>query len=135
MVKIEEGKFYRTYGGIKIGPMQPKSKGWWGQYRDGRSWDDSGKRYGREETHPTSICSEWVDSPEFTLDWPHGHKTRSGEKVRILCHDLKGDQPIVIVREDREGREYLEKRYSNGVMFEDYKNGLDIINAPMECIS
>lgn len=74
-------------------------------------------------------------APEFTLDWPHGHKTRSGEKVRILCHDLKGDQPIVIVREDREGREYLEKRYSNGVMFEDYKNGLDIINAPMECIS
>lgn len=70
-------------------------------------------------------------SPEFTLDWPHGHQTRAGLDVRLVCRDLVNkDQPLVFAIKKLTGSEYLGCRRLNGQYFSVPDHHWDIINKP-----
>lgn len=69
--QIEAGKFYRTRGGDKVGPM----KDWLGgrfivKEGDGRTWSASGAvtdRSGLKGSHYLDLVAEWVDSPDASI--------------------------------------------------------------------
>lgn len=68
-IKIEEGKFYRTQSGKKVGPMIPSyRKDWpWIVVRgDGQCWDDYG--LGIAETDSPDLIAEWIDTPTLWRD-------------------------------------------------------------------
>ena len=57
--------------------------------------------------------------------------TRNGRKVRIICTDRKGDTPIIaLVYNANEGQEYGYAFYSNGKIFSDRNDELDLFFAP-----
>ena len=57
--------------------------------------------------------------------------TRDGRKVRILCTDRKGDTPIIaLVYDANDGQEYGYAFYSDGKIFSDEDNELDLFFAP-----
>jgi len=68
-------------------------------------------------------------TPEFTIDWPHGHVTRDGRKARIVCTDAKGLYPFVALIDDGK-HEFSNRVNCNGVSYSctDY----DLINAPAQ---
>lgn len=61
-MQIEKGKYYRTRGGEKVGPMRPESGDWSIDDGSGRLWSDNGKRWSRRNSY-NDIVSEWVDEP------------------------------------------------------------------------
>lgn len=63
-MKIEEGKYYRTRDGEKVGPMRPEAGHW--HISDGRLWSDEGKRWSRNNSH-NDIVSEWVEDQKFKI--------------------------------------------------------------------
>jgi hypothetical protein len=62
-LKIEAGKYYRSRGGEKIGPMRLDGDAW----SDGRGrylWLDTGERYfATDRGGDTDLVAEWVDAP------------------------------------------------------------------------
>ena len=57
--------------------------------------------------------------------------TRDGKKVRIICTDRKGDTPIIaLVYNANEGQEYGYAFYSDGKIFRDRNDELDLFFAP-----
>lgn len=64
-MKIEEGKFYRTYGGEKIGPMERVDYNSFKQKGGGqRVWmEEGGNRWACFADHKDTIVAEWVDEP------------------------------------------------------------------------
>ena len=57
--------------------------------------------------------------------------TRDGRKVRILCTDRKGDTPIIaLVNDANDGQEYGYAFYSDGKIFRDRGDELDLFFAP-----
>lgn len=63
-MKIEEGKYYCTRDGEKVGPMRPEAGHW--HISDGRLWSDEGERWSRNNSH-NDIVSEWVDDANFKI--------------------------------------------------------------------
>lgn len=62
-MKIEEGKFYRTHGGDKVGPMSRSVADSWAAPRWYGSWNNDGK----SNNHPHyDLVAEWTDEPEAT---------------------------------------------------------------------
>lgn len=129
MVKIEEGKYYRTLEGEKVGPMKHEVDGMWFDAASIYIWRRDGARFFGDAEH--AIISEWTE-PEFTLDWPHGHVTRNGRKARIICTDAKdADYPVVALVEDETTGEYAEHFTAKGEYYSSgEKNSLDLLNAP-----
>ena len=57
--------------------------------------------------------------------------TRDGRKVRIICTDRKGDTPIIaLVNDANDGQEYGYAFYSDGKIFRDRGDELDLFFAP-----
>ena len=58
--------------------------------------------------------------------------TRDGRKVRILCTDMKNEQPILALITTRD-REDIHFYYQNGVWSNDFPNHkLDLVFAPIK---
>lgn len=73
-LKIEAGKFYRTLGGWKVGPMEVRDDetypwgGWLSDQKFFEKWTASGKFYGYiADGHPRDLVAEWTDEPEKTI--------------------------------------------------------------------
>lgn len=67
----------------------------------------------------------------FDPVWPHGHKTRSGLKARIIATNLKSRMPIVAVLTEHDGNEEVHQFWPNG-RFDFHgnrKTSLDLVNA------
>lgn len=73
-----------------------------------------------------------TDTPEFTLDHPHGWQTRDGRKVRILCCDAQNaTYPIVGLIADYEGVEEPQTWTEAGTsLFSGPEKSDDLINSP-----
>lgn len=56
--------------------------------------------------------------------------TRDGRKVRIICTDRKGATPIIALVNDGLSEELGHAFYSNGKIFSDEDNELDLFFAP-----
>lgn len=71
-----------------------------------------------------------MSEPEFSLDWPHGWRTRDGRKARILCTDarLKDLDSIVAIISDP-GGDVLRAFRSDG-RWVGVTSDTDLINAP-----
>ena len=68
---------------------------------------------------------EYLENPERKV------VTRDGRPVRIICTDRKGDTPIIaLVYDANEGHEYDCAFYSDGKIFSDEDNELDLFFAP-----
>lgn len=136
-MQIEEGKFYRTREGMKVGPMRRYDLDSW--YDDGakmpyaRLWRDNGERYCGDKERV--ITEEWKDKmTDFDPNWPHGHVTRDGRKARIICTDRKGkDYSIIALAQRASGdNEEITLSYtSEGKYHADgTDSGADLFNAP-----
>jgi hypothetical protein len=87
MLKIEEGKFYRTRDGQKVGPMNPSiSGGSWPWECLGSVYSDSGVRWYGASRPETDLVAEWVDLTAITT--PYGLLP---EEVRRALREHKGD--------------------------------------------
>lgn len=76
-MKIEEGKFYKTRDGRKVGPMIPQKPGvyddewkWTCEHEfkgnQSKVWEDSGNYDAGGRANPGDIVSEWSTSPVVT---------------------------------------------------------------------
>lgn len=64
MIQIEEGKFYRTRLGIKVGPLRRVNCGVYTWCcPDGATVTSAGAYFGADEPHPKDLLAEWVDEP------------------------------------------------------------------------
>lgn len=74
MVKIEEGKSYRSRGGQKVGPMRSGNRGAYYPWRDddGRFWTLNGESLGPEHQSYLDLIAEWQAEPAqpMTSDTP-----------------------------------------------------------------
>lgn len=98
-MQIEEGKFYRTHEGIKVGPMRRHDADSWYNSTEEvlgfRLWRDNGERFFGDNEQV--IIEEWKDKmTDFDPNWPHGHVTRDGRKARIICTDRKSKAYSII---------------------------------------
>lgn len=66
-----------------------------------------------------------TETPEFTLDWPHGHMTRDGRKSEIFC---ERDGMIWGRVKHTDGAWFAIQRLSSGEMHLGSENCFDIIN-------
>lgn len=113
MVKIEEGKFYRTADGEKVGPMRTSRNGDAYMKGDGyrRIWNSSGVRYlGNKEAQRNNIVSEWIDDP--APDKPTGQPSRSELHYAELSHILDAAFEQAAAGKGKE-------RHANGQRFTD----------------
>ncbi len=79
-MKIEEGKFYRTRDGEKVGPILPYDGDGF-PFRCGiYSYNSYGGYYSRG-TSPRDLIAEWTDEPDTPKTW--GDMT-DAEKVALL---------------------------------------------------
>lgn len=58
-VKIEEGRYYRTRAGEKVGPIVPHNEEWFRTDYCSRLWDRDGNRYGGDPD--TELVAEWAE--------------------------------------------------------------------------
>lgn len=65
---------------------------------------------------------------DFDKDWPHGHTTRDGRSVRLLCTDAKGGRPIVALIGSNE--EFVSMYPRDGRVCRDADHPYDLVNAP-----
>lgn len=76
-MKIEEGKFYKTRDGRKVGPMVRQEPGVYGdewkwtcdhEFKSNQSkvWEDNGNFSASGSIHAGDIVSEWLTSPVVT---------------------------------------------------------------------
>lgn len=68
-MKLEEGKFYKTRDGTRVGPAK-RGNGWQLNYKGClfTYWYDGG--YGVFDETPYDIISEWTDEPEVATQSP-----------------------------------------------------------------
>lgn len=111
-LKIEAGKYYRSRGGEKVGPMRKWDNDSWTQAPGGHLWTDAGERYFEEDRGgDTDLVAEWVDAPKFKVGDRVVHKTvkeagvgvveriNNDGKYRVnckdswygICHDAEND--------------------------------------------
>lgn len=90
VVKIEEGKFYRTRDGRRVGPMIPFREKFYGVGGDGYMWTNSGNEYGHKRH--LDLISEWVDPDPIPLKPTY----RVGDEieVRLKITDVVGRHPV-----------------------------------------
>ena len=68
---------------------------------------------------------------EYLKDPSRKVVTRDGRPVRIICTDRKGDTPIIaLVNDANDGQEYGYAFYSDGKIFRDRGDELDLFFAP-----
>lgn len=67
---------------------------------------------------------EYLENPERKV------VTRDGRPVRIICTDRKGATPIIALVNDGLSEELGHAFYSNGKIFSDEDNELDLFFAP-----
>jgi hypothetical protein len=107
-MKIEEGKFYRTRDGHKVGPMifdstvtdsypyrDPDWSGW---------WSEGGERQAAKFPE-TDLIAEWEDTPAKPKTW--GEMTGE-EKGALLLAEYEGD-PIQALALDHDGSSWVRK--------------------------
>lgn len=74
-MKIEDGKFYRTRNGRKIGPMRVPPGEYWASdvaASDGKQgWYEGGFFWRGEKTN-NDLIAEWVDTPDYNDGKWHG---------------------------------------------------------------
>lgn len=85
-MQIEEGKFYRTRDGRKVGPAMHRAHSWYPWVCDlGNgiisTYTDGGYRI-QGEVDSLDLVAEWVDAPE-----PGGAEELTGERSQRFSHD------------------------------------------------
>jgi hypothetical protein len=95
-IKVEEGKFYRTQMGDKVGPMKRTGDGSWNA-----QWTaDSGiTRWGDDGVHCTPTCpenlvAEWIESPVREVVSKH---IVSGAYGRLWVARQGGTEPRILI--------------------------------------
>jgi hypothetical protein len=64
------------------------------------------------------------------VDWKKPIQTVSGKRCRVLCTDVKCDQPVLVAVLDAEGGEYVEDYSLDGSFCLGERGSEDIINVP-----
>lgn len=65
-IKIEEGKFYKTRDGRKVGPMYGRTYGGFcdrSQTITHQPWNEGGSFLSSKFPSPLDLVSEWIDTP------------------------------------------------------------------------
>ena len=71
----------------------------------------------------------------MTTDITKPVQTRDGCKARIVCTDVKGDQPIAALVMNDSGEEYVYYYYADGRVYADgTEYPLDLVNVPEQTV-
>ena len=96
MVKIEEGKFYRTRDGKKVGPMAfSREEGIWFVHRKVGRWESDGsviETFGWPD--PSPLISEWSEGPVRTVT---RREVVCGSYGRVIVDRVLGKECVVAI--------------------------------------
>lgn len=66
------------------------------------------------------------------INWNNPVQTKEGKRVRILCTDRKGDQPIIGIITDENGTEWIGSWGMDGKYYTGGSpSGRDLVNVPL----
>ena len=116
-LQIQQGKFYKTRDGRKVGPMSRHNDGW-AVGRRGNMWIDTGERYFKiDRGGDSDLIAEWVDEPvAVAASNDNGAPAKPKFKVgdRVVCLDSYAGQftagKTYVVSHDHHGRQYESVR-------------------------
>lgn len=105
-MKLEVGKYYRTRGGRKAGPLKDFDGSFKGRVEDdrvegNRVWYKNGSHYYGEMS--LDLISEWEDEMKITMDGKYAYRKDPFTQVRILCVDRPGSWTNVVISMDAYG--------------------------------
>jgi len=84
-LQIEEGKYYRTRKGKKVGPAKPHDTLGYPWVLGKYTYTDDGQRFIGED-HPTDLVAEWEEPDIFNIEKPFGMLDEATQEA-LLTYD------------------------------------------------